>query len=122
MLLGAVLATSLAFTVTVHSVFGGSGEVGVSVNVVPLPGSAGLVENVSMVPVGHSMSNAPEATCTGSLKVTVSGADGVTFVAACAGVVLETVGALPVVNVAVKLAAIGTPAAAPVTSAAVTVI
>ena len=55
-------ATRDATTVTLQVVPAGSGEAGVSVNVVPLPGKLGDTVNGSGVPVGHSSLNARAVT------------------------------------------------------------
>ena len=85
----------LASTVTVQVVAAGRSELGSSVIVeVPEP----LTENACAEPLGHSSVNELALAFTGSLKVTVMSPLALTPVAAFAGLVLETVGALSVVN------------------------
>src|ERR1051326_2711047 len=95
---GSPVSTSLicaATTVTVHVVAAGRSNVGLTVIVdVPEP----LTANVSGVPVGPATENEFVVAFTGSLKVAVMLPLGSTPVAPFAGLVLETVGALSVVN------------------------
>src|SRR2546423_183959 len=82
-------------TVTVQVVAAGRSESGLIVIVdVPEP----LTAKVCGLPLGHSTLNELVLTFTGSLKVTVMLLLGFTPVALLAGLVLETVGALSVVN------------------------
>jgi hypothetical protein len=85
-------ATCAATTVTVHVVPAGKLDVGVNVNVATPPGGDGLNVNASGVPLGHSSLNAPDATFTGLLNVTVGATPASTLVAPSTGVVLDTVG------------------------------
>jgi hypothetical protein len=95
---GSALSTSeipLASTVTVQVVAAGRSAVGSSVIVaVPDP----LVPKVFAEPDGHSRVNELPLALTGSPKVTVTLAFGLTPVALFAGLVLLTAGALSVVN------------------------
>src|SRR5205085_2485957 len=95
---GSPVSTSLippARAVTVQVVAAGSSKLGSSVIVeVPEP----LTPNPSGVPLGHSTVNELPPAFTGSLNVSVMLLLGLTPVALFAGLVLETVGALSVVN------------------------
>jgi hypothetical protein len=95
-------ATCDATTVTVQVVPAGSGEAGVSVNVLALPGRLGDTVSGSGVPVGHSSLNAPVLTPTALLNVTDGVALASTLVAPFAGVVLDTVGGVSTVNEKLK--------------------
>ena len=85
----------LASTVTVQFVDAGSANVGESV-IVALPEP--VTPYASGVPLGHSIVNELAPAFTGSLNATVMLPLGFTPVALFAGLVLETVGALSVVN------------------------
>src|SRR5438093_4436312 len=95
---GSPLSTSvmpLARTVTVQVVDAGRSKVGSSVIVEP---GEPVTPYACGEPLGHSIVNELPPAFTGSLKLTVMLPFAATPVAPFAGLVLETVGALSVVN------------------------
>src|SRR5918911_1743588 len=93
--MGSTSVISLASTVTVQEVAPGRSAVG-SIVIVEVPEP--LTEKAWALPLGHSSVNELALAFTGSLKVTVMFPLAFTPVAEFAGLVLETVGALSVVN------------------------
>src|SRR5438132_455297 len=95
---GSTESTSLIwFAITFTEQIVASGRSLVGSSVIDEPGEP-LTVKLSGVPVGHSSVNELPLAVTGSLKVTVTLLLGFTPVAPFAGLVLETVGALSVVN------------------------
>ena len=81
-----------------HVTPAGSGELGVSANVLAPPGGAGDSVNATGVPTGQASVNALAVTFTGLLNVTDRGPLAGTPVAPLAGVVPDTVGGVSTVN------------------------